>query len=402
MDSPRGGRTSQVRPRPPSNGRPAPVRARPVPPSPTRLARHRRIERRRDLPLIAKAALALAVVALGVSIVWVGSSGVAPVIGAIASGLGGVVGRIGDAVASQSPTPPPAVSDAPTIAEPENPYTSDELLDVTVNVPLPVVGQEGYSVRIWVTLKDTPREVVAEVPVGPTATLLVAGVTLDAGRNDIQASIVGPGGESELSAVATWVLDTVPPKITITSPDNNSKVSKTTVRIKGKTQARSTVLVRNDANGATASAEADKDGLFEVVVAVAVGTNPVTVTVTDPAGNANSKTITLRKGSGKLGVTLTGSIYQFRASKLPRDASFTVTVTGPDGRPVPGATALFTVTVPGLEAIVSGEVATNKSGTATFTTRIPSGATRGSGLASVLVQTDDYGTGTDRQVLTVR
>jgi hypothetical protein len=69
---------------------------------------------------------------------------------------------------------------------------------------------------------------------------------------------------------------------------------------------------------------------------------------------------------------------------------------------VSGATALFTVTVPGLEAIVSGEVATGKSGAATFTTRIPAGATRGSGLASVLVQTDDYGTGTDRQVLTVK
>lgn len=402
MDSPRGGRPSQVRPRPPSNGRPAPVRARPVPPSPTRLARHRRIERRRDLPLVAKAALALAVVALGFSIVWVGSSGVAPVIGAIAGGLGGVVGRIGDAVASQSPTPPPTVSDAPSIVAPENPYTSDELLDVTVNVPLPVVGQEGYSVRLWVTLKDVPPEAVAEVPVGPTATLLVAGVTLAPGRNDIQASIVGPGGESERSAVATWVLDAVPPRVTITSPENNAKISKTSVRIKGKTQARSTVLVLNDANGATASVEADKDGLFEVVVAVAVGTNAVTVTVTDPAGNANSKTITLRKGSGKLGVRLTGSIYQFRVSRLPRDATFSVAVTGPDGRPVTGATALFTVTVPGLEAIVSGEVSTGKSGTATFTTRIPAGATKGSGLASVLVRTEDYGTGTDRQVLTVK
>lgn len=371
-------------------------------PSPARLARHRRIERRRDLPLVAKALLAVAIVALGVSIVWVGSSGIAPVVGTIAGGLGGVVGRIGEAVASQSPTPPPAISDAPSVVAPENPYTSDELLDVTVNVPVAVIGQEGYSVRLWVTLKDTPRETVAEVPVGLTATLLIPGVTLAAGRNDIQASIVGPGGESELSAVTTWVLDAVPPKIKIISPANNASVSKTTVRIKGQTQARSTVLVRNDANGATASAEADKDGLFEVRLAVTNGINPVTVTVTDPAGNANSKTINLRKGSGKLQVSLTGTIYRFRTSKLPLNVTFTAAVTGPDGKPVPGATVLFTVTIPGLEAIVSGESRTNAGGTASFTTRIPAGATPGSGLASVLVTTEDDGTGTDRQVLTVR
>jgi hypothetical protein len=60
------------------------------------------------------------------------------------------------------------------------------------------------------------------------------------------------------------------------------------------------------------------------------------------------------------------------------------------------------VTVPGLEAIVSSEILTNSSGTATFTTRIPKGALPGSGLASVLVTTDAFGQTTDRQVLTVR
>jgi hypothetical protein len=119
--------------------------------------------------------------------------------------------------------------------------------------------------------------------------LVIPGVTLASGRNDLQASVVGPGGEGELSAVATWVLDTVPPKITIISPDNGASVSKTAVRIKGKTQGRSTVLVRNDRNGATASAEADQDGLFEVSVAVGAGTSAITVTVTDLAGNANAR-----------------------------------------------------------------------------------------------------------------
>ena len=82
--------------------------------------------------------------------------------------------------------------------------------------------------------------------------------------------------------------------------------------------------------------------------------------------------------------------------------TFTVQVTDPDGKPIAGATALFTVSVPGLEAIVSGEIKTNENGTARFTTSIPKGAMKGSGLATVLVDTDEFGNLTDRQVLTVR
>ena len=78
-----------------------------------------------------------------------------------------------------------------------------------------------------------------------------------------------------------------------------------------------------------------------------------------------------------------------------------MTVTGPDGNVLAGATALFTLSVPGVEAIVSGEIQTNAKGVATFTTSVPSGATRGSGLATVLVTTDRAGTITDRQVITI-
>ncbi len=401
MDPRRGGRPSQVRPRPPSSGRPATVKLRPATPSPARLARHRQIERRRGLPVLAKALLAVAVVALGAAILWVGSGGIGPFVSGVAQGFGGLVNRIGAVVASPSPTVPPLIGDAPLIVAPDEPYTNLESVDITVNVPQAVVGQDGYSVRLWVTLKDTQRSVIAEAPVGRTSVLIVPGVALVSGRNDIQASIRGPGGESDLSEVATWVLDQVQPAITIISPKDNAAVTKSAVTVKGKTQARSTIVARNEANGATASTDADKDGLFAITLAVAAGVNGITITATDPAGNAASKVLNVRKGSGKLIVSLTGSIYRFKSSKLPKDATFTVLVTGPDGRPLAGATALFTVTVPGLEAIVSPEIQTGSNGKATFTTRVPKGALAGTGLASVLVTTTDSGTGTDRQVLTV-
>ena len=100
--------------------------------------------------------------------------------------------------------------------------------------------------------------------------------------------------------------------------------------------------------------------------------------------------------------SLTATTYQFRTKGLPRQVTFTVQVTDPDGGPVADATALFTVSVPGLEAIVSSEVKTNGNGTARFTTSIPKGAMAGSGLATVLVDTGEFGKVTDRQVLTVR
>jgi hypothetical protein len=285
---------------------------------------------------------------------------------------------------------------------PAEAYTNDDVVDVTVTVPSYVAGADGYTVRLWVTLKDQDPQMVQEVPVGATSVLVIPEVELEKGRNDIQASIDGPGGESELSAVASWILDQSRPSIKITSPKDRSATSKSTVTVKGKTQANSTVRVRNDLNGANVTVEAGKDGLFEARLGLDTGINTLTITATDPAGNPNNETLTIRRGSGEMQVSLTGDAYRFSAKKLPKRVTFTVVVSGPDGRRVPGATTLFTVTVPGLEAIVSDEQLTNDNGVATFTTSIPRGALAGSGLASVLVTTPDYGQLTDRQVLTVK
>lgn len=346
--------------------------------------------------------MGLSVLMLSAGILWIASGAVGPFVTGLASGFGGFVNSVGNIVASPQATAPPSIADAPSVVAPEQPYTNEDTVDITVNVPASIAGLDGYTVRLWVTLKDQKTAVLQERPVGPTSVLVVPGVGLETGRNDIQASILGPGGESELSQITTWILDQSRPSIKITSPKDGASTTKDSVNVKGKTQGRSTVRVTNDVNGATASVEAGTDGLFEARVAVDTGINTITITSTDLAGNPNTATISIRKGSGQMYVSLTGNVYRFTAKKLPRRASFTVVVTGPDGRRVDGAIALFTVSVPGLEAIVSAEIPTNGSGIATFTTNIPKGALPGSGLASVLVTTDAYGQATDRQVLTVR
>lgn len=373
---------------------------RPVTPSPTRLTGYRRIERRRGLPLAMKAVLALSIVMLGGAILWVGSGQVGPFISSVVGSFGELVAQVGEVAGSPEPTDSPDLADAPSIEIPEKPYTNQDKVDVTVNVPQAVTGLEDYTVRLYVTLKDEDPQLIMEEPVGDISVQVLSGVGLAAGRNDLQAAIMGPAGESERSAVATWVLDQSKPKVSVISPKDNAQVKKAVVTIKGKSQAGAEVRLTNAANGAIATVVAGKDNLWETTLAIADGGNAITITATDPAGNENSTLLSLRKGAGRLTAALTSSAYRFKASRLPKDITLKVAVTGPDGRRVAGATALFTISVPGLEAIVSGEVATNKSGVASFTTTIPAGATPGGGLATVLV-TSGNDTTTDRQVLTI-
>ncbi len=401
MDPRHGGRAPQVRPRPSFSGRPRRVKVRPVEPSPTRLARYRRLERRRGLPFVAKALLAVSIVVMSGFILWAGSGSVGPFLSSVVRGFGGFVDSVGSAVGSPAPTETPLAADAPVIVEPEQPYTNAESVDVTVRIPISIAGESGYNVRLWVTLPDAAPALVTETAVSATSVVVFPDVALVKGRNDLQASIMGPGGESEFSGVATWIFDNVKPKVSIVSPRNGAAVSKASVTIKGKTQARSSVRLANDVNGATATVAAGSDGLWETALAIGLGQNTITITITDVAGNVNTGTLVLRRGSGELRADLSGSAYRFKASSLPKRVTFTVVVTGPDGSPLAGATALFTVSVPGLEAIVSGEVRTGRTGTAAFTTNIPRGALPGPGLAAVLITMDGLGSVTDRQVLSV-
>jgi hypothetical protein len=348
-----------------------------------------------------QAFLAVSVVALGGAILWVGSGAVGPFVAGVARGMGGFVAQVSEVAGSPTPTQLPDVGDAPAIVAPADPITNRDTVDLTVNVPAAIAGRGGYSVRLYVTLPDAEAELVTEEPVGATSVQVIPGVELANGRNDFQASISGPGGESDLSDVTTVVLDTSKPKVTVISPKNNAQVTKPQVTIKGKSQAGSSVRLQNGANGAIATVSAGKDGLWETVMALANGNNVIAITSTDPAGNANTGELRLVRGSGRMTAALSGSAYRFHASKLPKRLTLTVTVLGSDGKPLSGATALFTISVPGLEAIVSRELSTNRSGTASFSTMIPKGATRGGGLATVLVTAKDEDDATDRQVLTI-
>jgi len=401
MELRRGGRPPQVRPRPTSPG-PTRGRIRPAAPSPTRLSRHREIDRRRGLPLVAKFALAGGVLVLGWLCLMIGLGIVGPAVSSLGKGLGDMLGSLTHLVATPSPSASGAITDAPVIEPPDQATTKTASVDLTVLVPASVVGVEGYTCRLYVTLPDAQPAVVTETAVGGTSQLVLSDVALAKGVNSFTATIVGPGGEGPASKPVKVTLDVTKPKIAISAPKSGASITGTSVTVKGKTQAASDVRIQNDANGATATDTADDTGAFSAPIAIAAGPNNLTITVTDPAGNSNTATVTVNKGSGKLKATLSSSIYQFNSKTLPKHVTLTVVVVGADGKPAAGATALFTISVPGIPAVVSSPVTTDATGTATFSTTIPKGAMKGSGVADVLVTMPNGKQTTARAALTVR
>lgn len=394
----RGGRTSHVRPRPPSTGRPSAQRVRVPTPDAYRLKQARGLERRRrGMPLPARLLLVVAVVALGGVVFVTASGGIGSLVRIVSSSLTGFVDDI-----TATPTPSSSVlvvADAPVIASPTEPYTNQPRVDLEITVPDTIVGDPSIRVRVYLTLEGQAPAPIAEQPVGSTVRLIVP-VDLTSGRNDLHATIIEAGIESEASPVVTFILDTEPPAFVLSAPGNGATINRPTVAITGTTQPRTTLLARNEANGTSVSGVAATDGTFALSLPLEPGPNGVRISGVDPAGNPGELIISVTRGSGTLTSTLTASAYRISVASLPVSLQLTVLVTDPDGRPLEGATITFTLTVPGIQPI-SKEATTAGDGRASFTTTLPAGVTTGAGLATVLVATTDFGSTSAQKTIAI-
>ncbi|HEY4227831.1 MAG TPA: hypothetical protein VGM49_05795 [Candidatus Limnocylindrales bacterium] len=388
--------SSHVRPRPPSSGRTSqPVKV--AAPDRRRVRQHRGLDaRRRRAPLATRTLLVLSVVVLSAGAFLLTSGGIGPVLASLGSGFGGAFARL---VATPVPTTTQLpLTNSPLIDAPEQPYTNQAQIDLSVSVPVEALGDPTAKVRIYLTLTGLQPAPVVDVPVGTTSRMTVP-FDLTAGRNDISATLFRGSAESEPSPVVTFILDTDAPKITVTSPKNNAAVATPEVTIKGKTQANTTLVARNAANDTSISSAAGSDGTFAFGMLLASGANAIQITGTDPAGNVGTTTLNLLQGSTKMVVRLTASTYRISVSKHPASLQLSVLVLDPAGMPLAGASAAFTIQIPGLGPI-SNQIVTNADGRAAFTTPLVGTLTVGSGVGIVLVSSDLYGESTDRVTLT--
>jgi hypothetical protein len=389
--------SSHVRPRPPSSGRPRlqPVRAEA--PDRRRVRQHKGlVARRKRAPLVLRTLLAVSVAVLAAGTFLVASGGVGPVLSTLAAGFSTAIGKL-----TATPVPletfvPP--TDSPRIASPVQPYTNAETVDLTVSVPVEVLGDATARVRFYLALEGLEPAAVFDVPVGTTSQMVVP-FELTEGRNDISATLFRAEEESEHSPIVTYILDLTPPKITVKSPKNNAAIDAHEVRIKGTTQGNTTIVARNEANGTSITTAAGREGNFEFVLQLAPGANKIEITGTDPAGNVGTKSWNILQGSDDMGVRLTSSTYRINIKNPPSSIQLAVLVTDPSGDPLEGVTAFFTVQIPGL-APISNELVTGANGRAVFTTPLVGELTRGGGVATVLVTSELYGQSTDRVSLT--
>jgi Glucodextranase, domain B len=348
--------------------------------------------------MLIRAGMAVAVMALGVGVFVVASGGLSRVVAAIGSSVDGF---IDDLSATPSPRPTVAmVADSPLIEAPAEPYTNQPAIDLVITVPPDVVGDPATRLRLFLALPDQVPAPILEVGIGTTRRVVLPDVELTDGANDFTATLVGPAGESEPSPQVTFVLDTATPKVTLTSPKNGATINRAAVELVGKTQGRSELVARNEANNASVTGSASADGTFKLTLPLVSGTNGITITATDPAGNVGSVVVAVRQGSGKLAANLTASAYQLSVKKLPATLELAVLVTDPDGRPLEGARVTFILTVPGIPP-VTAERQTGGDGRAVFRTRVPKGATVGQAGASVLVKAGAFGTTTARTVVRI-
>jgi hypothetical protein len=401
MTTRRAIRPPQVRPRPPSSGRPAPARLRPRTSTPVNLVRRNPRERGPGLPLPARLMLVVALVLLGGTILYASTGQLGKVVASFGGTIGGLISRT-------SETPAPSASVVANVASPvliraDEEYTNQPTVDLQGTLPAEVAGRTDYKVRIYRALGDenAPRELVRELAIGATPQFTVAGVTLEKGVNFFTATLKGPSPtETAASPAVRYVYDTSKPRITLTSPRDGDTINAKTVELKGQVQSRSVVVARNAVNGASVTGKAAPDGTFSLTLALEPGQNGITLGSTDPAGNESELVISVLRGSGKLTATLTTSAVQFQTSNLPDPLTLTATVTDPDGRPADNANVTFTLSIPGVDPITQ-VATTDANGRSVFQTSVPKGATVGTGLATILVDTQTHGSVTARAVIAI-
>jgi len=325
---------------------------------------------------------------LGLITVTVGTSMVTGLIGQIAGAFNGAVTRL----SSQGPaTAPPsgAALDTPVLDVPSNDgYTSQVSMPIVGSVPGVTVGKTGFTVHVYLVGENGVRNEVARVTVGATTRFSTPPATFTEGPNKFVATLAGPNGEGHESPPVTYILDTKPPKVSITSPADGSRVSASSIDVAGTSDAGATILVRNEMapGGALNSTVVGSDGRFRLTVPVVAGPNTIDLTSTDQAGNATNTSLSVKRDYGQLAAHLTVTPSKF-ASSSQTALKLTIRATSFNGDPLANAKATFTVTVQGLGPIMSPELTTDATGTAVWEVNI-SQATPGIGQAIVVVTSD--------------
>ena len=121
--------------------------------------------------------------------------------------------------------------------------------------------------------------------------------TLADGNHSITINASDNDGNAATAVSATFKVDTVPPELSITSPQTGLITNKASVTVSGKSNdaTSSPVTVTIKLNGVSQGAvTVASDGTFSKALTLAEGSNSIVVTSTDSAGKSTSITLTVK------------------------------------------------------------------------------------------------------------
>jgi predicted secreted protein len=368
------------------------------------LRRYRPVSTTPRIPVPIGLAIGSALAMLGLIVVLIGTGLVVDVARGFSDAFNDAMTRL-TSQAPATPAPSGAVLDTPALDAPPSPgYTTQPSQVLQGTVPAATIGKTGYTVRIYQIVEGqdgTARTLVAEVPVGSTTRFATSPITLAEGTNTFAATLKGPNGEGNLSPTISYVLDTTPPSIKVLSPRQNAQVNGSTVNISGQTDPKASLIVRNRqvSGGGVTRTTAGDDGAWSASMPVVAGSNTIVISATDEAGNTASTTITIQRSYGDLAAHLQVTPSKFSATSKVT-LKLVMHATSVNGGPLADAEVTFTVLIQGLAPIESPQLTTDATGTATWQIDI-SGATAGTGEASVMVTSPDGDTATATASITI-
>ncbi len=382
-------RGAHVRPLPPSGERLRSHQIKASAPSRELVRRYRPVRTNKGVPPPLGVGVIGVFLVLGIAMLIVGGNILVSVVGQVAHAFDSAISQV-SSMPPATMAPSGVALDTPVLDTPDNGgYTNQATVALSGSVPAAVVGETGYQVKVYAVASDGTKSQVAEVAVGATAHFTTPAITLVEGSNTFTAALVTPSTEGQPSPEVVYVLDTVPPSLSVASPADGSSQSGSSVVVSGKSDPGSTVTIRNRQapGGGLSSKVVGADGGFAITVALVAGSNSIQVTATDQAGNVSTDSLTVKRAYGQLAAYLSASPARFGAIG-PTTLKLTVHATSANGGPLAGASVSFTVGVYGLAMIVSPPLTTDQTGTTTWKVNI-SGATPGPGTATVVVSTSD-------------
>lgn len=161
------------------------------------------------------------------------------------------------------------------------------ITSTTPSIEFTVTDADSGVASIAVTLDGTAISSITKTAVtgGYKCTCKPASALKD-GSHTISITATDNDGNISAAKTSTFMVDTVPPTLSITAPAEGLVTNKTTVTVTGKTDDATSKPVTVTVNGAAATV--GTDGSFSKDVSLSNGANKITIIATDKAGKTTT------------------------------------------------------------------------------------------------------------------